>query len=161
MGNHYYNHVDAGVSRRLSEWFRFGVNYRYIEEDSGSGWNTEHRPSATGTFSWKWGKLSLSDRNRMEYRDREASGNTWRYRNRLMIRPPQKWTRFEIQPYFSGELLYQFNVSSWNQYRLAAGLASRLSQSFKMDLYYMLKSSESNDDWENTNILGLNLGLVF
>ena len=161
MSNHYYNHVDAGVSTRLSEWFRFGVNYRYIDEDTGSGWNIEHRPSAIGTFSWKWGKLSLSDRNRMEYRDREANSNTWRYRNRLMIRSPQKWTRFEIQPYFSGEVLYQFNVSSWNQYRLSAGLATWLTELLKMDIYYMLKSSESNDDWIKTNILGLNLGLAF
>jgi hypothetical protein len=161
MSNHYYNHVDAGVSGKLSEWFRFGVNYRHIEEDTGRSWNTEYRPSATGTFVWNWGNFSLSDRNRMEYRDREASSNTWRYRNRLMVRPPQKWTKFQIQPYFSGELLYQFDVSSWDQYRLAAGLSSRISQLFKMDIYYMLKSSESYDDWTNTNIFGLKLGLVF
>lgn len=161
MSNHYYNHVDAGVSRKLSEWFRLGFNYRYIDEDSGSGWNTEHRPYVTGAFAWKWGKVRLTNRNRLEYRDREASSNTWRYRNRLLIRPPQKWTRYKIQPYFSGELLYQFSVSSWNQYRLRAGLGARLTELLQMDLYYMLKSSESNNDWTNTNIIGLNLGLLF
>ena len=70
MSNHYYSHVDAGVSRRLSEWFRLGFNYRYIDEDSSSGWNTEHRPSVTGIFKWQWGKVGLFNRNRMEYRDR-------------------------------------------------------------------------------------------
>jgi hypothetical protein len=161
MSNHYYSHVDAGVSNRLREWFSYGINYRYIDEDSGSGWKTEHRPYGTGTFYWKWGNVSLADRNRLEYRDREAKSNTWRYRNRTMLKPPQKWTGFQIQPYFSGELFYQFNESSWNQYRLAAGLASRLMNLLKLNIYYMLKSSKSNDDWTNTNILGLNLGLAF
>jgi hypothetical protein len=161
MSDHYYSHIDAGVSRRFSEWFGLEINYRYIDEDSGSGWNTEHRPSVTGTFNWNWGKVRLTNRNRIEYRDREASSNTWRYRNRLLIRPPQKWTKFQIQPYFSGELFYQFSVTSWNQYRLRAGLDSKLTELLQLDIYYMLLSSESGDDWSNSNILGLNLGLAF
>ena len=40
-------------------------------------------------------------------------------------------------------------------------LALRMTELLKMDIYYMLLSSESNDDWNNTNILGLNLRLVF
>jgi hypothetical protein len=161
MSNHYYSHADAGVDGRLAEWFRLGFNYRYIDEDSSSGWRTEHRPFVTGTFLWDWGKVRWSNRNRMEYRDREGRDNTWRYRNRLQANLPQQWTRFNIQPYFSGELLYTFNISSWNQYRLRAGLDSKLTELLQMNLYYMLRGSESDDDWDNTNILGLNFRLAF
>jgi hypothetical protein len=160
MGNHYYSHVDAGAATTITEWFRLGINYRYIEEDSNNGWRSEQRPMVTGTLHWKWKNMTMSDRNRVEYRVREERSKTLRYRNRLMIRPEQQWTGFKIQPYFAGEILYQFDVSSWNQYRLAAGLAARLTELLKMNIYYMLVSSESNE-WSNTNILGVNLGMVF
>jgi hypothetical protein len=44
---------------------------------------------------------------------------------------------------------------------LRAGLDSRLTELLQMNLYYMLQGSESGDDWDNTNILGLNLRLAF
>ena len=74
---------------------------------------------------------------------------------------PWQWTRFNIQPYFSGEIFYQFTDSSWNQYRLRAGLDSKLVEKLNMDLYYMLRGSESGDDWDYSHILGLNFRLAF
>ena len=161
MTNHYYSHADAGVDGRLAKWFRLGINYRYIKEDSGSGWRKEQRPYFTGTFLWNWGEVRWSNRNRLEYRDREGRDNTWRYRNRTQANLPQQWTRFRIQPYLSAEFLYQFVNFNWNQYRLRAGLESRLTELLQMNLYYMLRGRESGDDWDNTNILGLNLRLAF
>jgi hypothetical protein len=101
MSNHYYSHADAGIDGRLAKWFSLGINYRYIDEDSSSGWLTEHRPYVTGTFLWDWGKMRLSNRNRLEYRDREGRSNTWRYRNRTQAILPQQWTNFKIQPFLS------------------------------------------------------------
>lgn len=161
MSKHYYSHADAGVDGRLAKWFSLGINYRYIDEDSSSGWRTEHRPYVTGTFLWNWGKMRWSNRNRLEYRDREGRSNTWRYRNRTQAILPQQWTNFKIQPFLSAEILYQFVNSSWNQYRLRAGLDSRLAEKLLMNLYYMLRGSESDDDWDYTNILGLNFRLAF
>ena len=40
MCNHYYSHVDAGAAITISEWFKMGINYRYIDEDSSSGWRS-------------------------------------------------------------------------------------------------------------------------
>lgn len=161
MSNHYYSHVDVGVDTRLAKWFRLGFNYRYINEDSSSGWRTEQRPYFTGTFLWNCGKARWSNRNMMEYRDREGRDNTWRYRNRLQVNLPRQWTRLKIQPYFSGEVFYQFNESNWNQYRLRAGLNSKLAESLRVNLYYMLRANESEDEWDYTHILGLNFRMVF
>jgi hypothetical protein len=161
MSNHYYSHADAGVDGRLVKWFSLGINYRYIDENSSSGWRTEHRPYVTGTFLWNWGNVLWANRNMLEYRDREGRSNTWRYRNRTQAILPQQWTNFKIQPFLSAEILYQFVNSSWNQYRLRAGLDSRLAEKLQMNLYYMLRGSESDDDWDYVNILGLNFRLAF
>jgi len=161
MSDYYYHHIDGGLSRKLTEWFKLGFNYRYIESDSSSGWNYENRVHVNGQFYWQWGDYSFFDRNRLEYRDREANENTWRYRNKLTMRPPLKWTKFEIQPYVAGEVLYSTNVSSWDQYRLMAGLGSRPTDLFRISLYYMFISKENSDDWIDTNVLVLDMNLVF
>ena len=59
--------------------------------------------------------------------------NTWRYRNRTQAILPQQWTNFKIQPFLSAEILYQFVNSSWNQYRLRAGLDSRLAEKLQSE----------------------------
>ena len=161
MSDYYYYHIDGGLSRKLTEWFKLSFNYRYIESDSSSGWNYENRPHVTGQFYWQWGTFSFSDQNRFEYRDREASENTWRYRNKLTMKPPLKWTEYDIQPYAAGEALYSTKISSWNQYRLTAGFDSKPADLFIINLYYMFMSTEKSDGWSDTNVLGLILNLVF
>lgn len=157
----YYAHLDLGVSAKVVTWFELGANYRYVQEKKQGEWRDENRPHLNGTFLWTMGPLAMSDRNRAEYREREAADEGWRYRNRLRACWASKWSRFEIQPYVDDEIFYDFIVEDWNQNRVSVGLSAELASPLKADMYYMLQSNRKNGEWTEANILGVNLKLLF
>ncbi len=161
MSEWFYRHMDLGVSWKAAGWLEVGANYRYIEEKKSGEWMHEDRPHVSLTLSRTFGPVSVSDRNRFEYRIREAGDDFWRYRNRLRVGAAQGWTRFQFQPYLDDEVFYDFNEHERNQNRVSAGLSARWTGSFKTDLYYMLQSSLKSGDWIDANIAGLNLKFSF
>jgi hypothetical protein len=161
MSDFYYAHVDLGVYGKVVPWFELGANCRYVREKKQEEWRDEYRPHLNGTFLWAMGPLAMSDRNRVEYRVREAADEGWRYRNRLRASWASKWTRFEIQPYVDDEIFYDFIVNEWNQNRASIGISSKIASPLKADIYYMRQSNRKNGDWTDTNILGLNFKLAF
>ncbi|MBU1997933.1 MAG: DUF2490 domain-containing protein, partial [Candidatus Omnitrophica bacterium] len=87
----------------------------------------------------------------------------WRYRNKFTLKLPWKFTRFEIQPIVSDEIIIVFGRPSTqlNQNRLSAELGFNVFKNLKAEIYYMLQSSKSSDMWKDVNVLGTKLKLVF
>ncbi len=85
-----------------------GVQLRQIfEEDSMGEWQQENRPHLNATLTGKVSGLSVSNRSRLEYRDREAQQDTWRYRNKLTMNLPVELTPLKLQPYFADEVFFE------------------------------------------------------
>jgi len=158
----YYQHSDIGVTYSgLASWLSLGINYRQIFEESGSSWLKENRPhfnvTAKGDF-FDWG---LSNRARLEYRNRQDNEDYFRYRNKLTIKTPFKFTKFSIQPYVADEIFYDFNVETLNRNRLYLGFTSKLFNQLKANIFYLWQSSEKSDKWNDANVLGTKLEFSF
>lgn len=161
MTDFYYRHVQPGASLLPAPWIEVGVNYRYLEEKKSGEWVTENRPAACATLIWKPAGFAVSDRNQLEYRSREEQDDTWRYRNRLRVVAPLKFTKLCLQPYADEEIYVDIDEKEFQQNRASVGLTAKLLKNLKTDVYYMKKMDWKAGDWLETNILGLQIRLSF
>jgi len=136
------------------------ANYRQVFQKKNKKWNTEYGPHINGTVKAKWNDLVFKDRNRFEYRIKENADNSWRYRNKLSMDLPFKWTKLNIQPYVADEIFYDFNENRLNRNRAYAGFKILFLENLKGEIYYMYQSTKSSE-WKGCNILGTSLKLVF
>jgi hypothetical protein len=159
----FYHHTDMGfVYRGLAHWIELGFNYRQVfEKDSKGQWRRENQPHLNVTLKGKVCGLDLTDRSRLEYRDRENKEDVWRYRNKLTVKLPFELTELKLQPYLADEVFITLNDDNIDKNRLYAGLSAKLSKEIRGEVYYMLQSSRSNEQWDHANVLGMALRLSF
>jgi len=163
VGKLFYHHTDMGfIYRGLGEWIDLGFNYRQVfEKDSEGEWRQENRPHLNVTFKGELFGLDVSDRSRMEFRDRENKEDVWRYRNKLTVKLPFELTNFKLQPYLADEVFITLNDDNIDKNRLYAGFSVKLSKDINGEVYYMLQHSRSNEQWDHANVLGTAIKLRF
>ena len=158
----YYTHTDGGLTYKVTDGLVFGLNYRLIYEKDGSKWKPENRPHGNIIVDWKWQDLQFNDRSRFELRIRDGKDDKWRYRNKLTVKFPWKWTDFEIQPYIADEIFVDFHGTRLNRNRAYVGIGAKLVENLKLDIFYLWQTSkESPDKWANYNVLGIKVKAVF
>jgi len=159
----YYHSSDLGfLYRGFADWIDLGLNYKQVfEKDSKDIWRAENRPHFNVTLKGQLFALDVSDRSRLEYRDRENKKDIWRYRNRLTVKLPTAFTKLELQPYVAEEVFINFDEEDFNKNWLCSGVLFSLSKNIKGDIFYLWQSSKSGGDWENINVLGTRLKLYF
>lgn len=156
----YHYFTEIGIGRSLNEWFDLSLEYRHINEKKENKWMLENRPQISGTINLKWHRLTIKDRNRFEYRIQENSDNTWRYRNRLSVELPCKWTSMQIQPYTADEIFFDFIEKKINRNRVYFGLKMKPLKFLKGDIYYLWQSSKKTE-WIDFHIVGTKIQLTF
>jgi hypothetical protein len=161
MSELYHQYSELGLSYRLCEWFDLGLNYRQVYEKKGETWGQENRPHINATFKWGWSDFKVEDRSRLEYRAREAKDDVFRYRNRLLLKPPLKWTDLNIQPYVADEIFLDFEKGEFNRNRLYLGANGDLDKELKAEAYYLWQTGKSKDHWGDYNIIGTELKAAF
>ncbi len=162
----YYQHYDVGYVDDLSKYLNVGIGYRYIKEMKNKAFRVENEPYLLATLFWELAGFKFDSRNRFEYRtfdyDQVDSG---RYRNKLTVKFPWKFTKIEIQPYLADEIFIRFNGTDLNQNRIFAGLGFNTTKNLKGEIYYMLQSTKNyskfGSTWTDTNVLGTKLKLIF
>jgi hypothetical protein len=157
----YYTHTDGGIDYKVTDGLHLGLNYRQIYEKKKGEWKYENRPHANGTLKWKIEGFSFSDRSRLEFRKPEDKDAKWRYRNKLTVNLPWKWTEFEIQPYVADEIFIDFEGDKFNRNRLYGGIKMKIIKNLKAELFYLWQSSKTDDDWIDYNVLGIKAKLIF
>ena len=159
FGDHYYTHFEFMLDWKMKPWLTLSPSYRHILTLSGIDWKTEKRPQLDATFKCKILGIEGSDRNRMEYRIRDKD-MAFRYRNKLTLKSP-KLKGVSIQPFVANEFFYEFEISAINKNRVYAGADFNLVKPVKCSLQYILESSEKDDTWNHTNVLGTALKYTF
>ena len=161
-GNFYYQHSDLGLNfSGISDWVDVGISYRHIFEEKNSDWKVENRPHLNATVKCKLFDCSVSNRGRLEYRNREDAENFWRYRHKFTIKAPFKFSKFAIQPYLADEIFYDFDEETLNRNRLYSGVSLKLIKNLSADIFYLWESSEKSEKWNDLHILGTKLKISF
>jgi hypothetical protein len=159
--NVYYNHLDVGLSRSVTSWLDFGVNFRQIEEKKKGEWVEENRPYVNGILKWKIGDWSFSDRNRVEFRNLEGSEDRWRYRNWLTVYPPFKLFGGNVKPYIADEIYEDLNGNNMERNRIYAGAECKLADWLKSDVFYIYQSSYKSMEWLDINVISVKFEVTF
>lgn len=162
-GEFYYQHYDAGFFYDLRKGLNIGGGYRQVYELISGKFKPENEPYVTATLLWDLEGLKFEDRNRMEYRDFNYKEDSWRYRNKVTLKLPWKFTKIDIQPYLSDEIFIVFGgvPSDLNQNRFSSGIGMNLTRNLKAEIYYMLQSAKSSGKWIDANVLGMKLKITF
>ena len=157
----YYHHTDLSLTYKLTDWFFLGIAFRQIYEKKNGEWREENRPHINGTFKWTMHEFNLKNRSRLEYRIREGKEETMRYRNKLTVTPPFKWTKLSIQPFVADEVFGDFDKGELNRNRFYMGIKAKLSENLKLNIFYLWQTSKKQEEWLNCNVVGIKLGFVF
>ena len=161
MSELYYVHVQPVLAMQVSECAEIAALYRVVQEKKKGEWAEEQRPAAEATLRGKVQGFKISDRNRFEYRMREGADDFWRYRNRIKMEAPWKWTAWQVQLYVADEFFIDFDAREVNQNRIIGGVSAKVTKELKAELYYMHKTDRKNGEWNATHVLGLALKLGF
>lgn len=158
----YYQHYDAGFFYNLKKYLNVGGGYRQIYELKQGRFKPENAPYVTLTLSWELKDFKFEDRSRMEYRHFDYQPDGARYRNKFSVKLPWKFTKLEIQPYVSDEILVNFGTTNqFNQNRFSPGIGMTLFKNIKAEIYYMLQTTKSGSRWTDANVLGTKVKLSF
>jgi len=161
-GEFYYQHYDVGISYNLKEYLNIGVGYRQIYELKNRKFKEENSPYAVASLLWDLKGFKFEDRNRFEYRHFDYQAEAGRYRNKLTVKLPWKFTALDIQPYISDEVYLSIGgTNQFNQNRFGSGFGMNLTKNIKGDIYYMLVDVRSPGKWKETNVLGTKLKISF
>lgn len=160
-GEFYYQHYDAGFLYSANKHLELGINYRQVYEKKGSGFKEENRPHLNAILKYELAGFQLDDRSRLEYRHFDWRQDYWRYRNKLSVKFPWKFTRLKIQPYLADEIFLPLNGINLERNRFYCGFGFSISKNIKGDIYYLLQSSKKSGAWTDANVLGTKIKIVF
>lgn len=158
----YYHHYDMGLFYNITENLSIGGGYRQIYELKKGKFKEENAPYITAGLFWDLAGCKFEDRNRIEYRHFDYQADSGRYRNKITMKLPWKFSKLEIQPYLSDEAFFGFGgTNQFNQNRFSSGLGLNLTKNIKADIYYMLQSSKAPGGWIDANVLGTKIKVLF
>lgn len=157
-----YQHYDIGYFYNLKKYLNVGGGYRQVYELKKGKFKEENEPYLTATLLGALSGFALEDRSRMEYRHFDYQSDSWRYRNKLTIKTPWKFTKIGIQAFLSDEILIGIGkISELNQNRFSSGLSMNLTKNIKGEIYYMLQSSKALGRWTEANVFGTKVKIAF
>jgi hypothetical protein len=166
-----YNHIETGVQYQgATKWINYGLYYRYIQNELKDGASeTEHRPHFDIKLKWnedrllkfKEGVWGVSNRLRFEYRDREIREDMWRVRNKIKVLSPNKFTKWEIRPFMSYEILLPMESGADHQNRSEFGIEFNLGKHVQAETAFLWVYDKGDFNWGNALSLETKIKFIF
>jgi hypothetical protein len=161
----YYTHEMIFVGFTANEWLDLQANFREVFElntksEDEDDWFSEERPMFDATPHFKWNGWDISDRNRFEYRMFDIKDDAWRYRNKLTLKSPWKFTSWNINPYISDEIFIQED-QDLNRNRFYVGVVMDLIEHVTGDVYFLWQSSDADPEWVDIYVAGVKFKVKF
>lgn len=156
---HFVNErIGFGFDIRLNDYFKFTPSYYYIAEQAvKNSKSLEHRVRFDLTAEKKWKNISISDRNRIEYRIRHSRDDSVRYRNKFKVKFPVRKDGKEIfSPFIADEPFYDFQRKEWSRNEFSAGIEKKFTSKASGEFFYMLQNN-AGSRLKYVNIVGINL----
>lgn len=150
--------IEAGLAHETRPWLVLGGGYRQQFTQREDDWLNEERPFVSATLKWKWREFGLSDRNQVELRSIEDRPDEFRYRNRIMIESPDRWTLKGYHPYAASEFFFDDESDQFLKHRFVLGMKGSPRDWLAADAYLMWETSDTGVADKSTLIVaGLKL----
>lgn len=164
--SHYdYQQTDAYFAYEVTSFFSAGGGFKYLYvRDDQSNWHSEFRPHINAWLTSHAGPFVITDRNRFEYRVRQAARDEWRYRNRLDIEFPPFYKPVNFRFYAADEIFITIDNGWFNGNRIYGGFRFTLLELVDIDLFYLryyLKDQPGAKGWQTANVIGTYITFLF
>jgi hypothetical protein len=150
--------IGFGFDYKHNKYVSFTPSYLFIAQQPTPGrkqYESRLRFSVNLGNSWK--KFSLDDRNLVEYRFRNNSADSVRYRNRLRFFYPIKKDKKKLfVPFVANEVFYDFQAKTFSRNELSFGISRTLNSNLSADFFYLLQKNKSGSP-KQLNVFGVNL----
>lgn len=155
-----YFDTHAGVFFKGWQYLGIGADYLQVRQTRSKGrkdvWYWEERPRIYATPQIKIKGFNLENRSLLEFRIKQQTEDTLRYRNMTTLTAPWKWTKLEIQPYAANEVFFESNRNGLVEDRLYGGVKYHVWKGLHGSLFYLRQfSKNSSAKWKELNILGI------
>ncbi|MCU0238290.1 MAG: DUF2490 domain-containing protein [Pyrinomonadaceae bacterium] len=108
------------------------------------------------TLEKKWTKISLKDKNLIEYRLKNSRSDSVRYRNKATLAFPILKDKKELfAPFIADEVFYDFRDKHWTRNEFSAGITRKFTKNFSADFYYLRQDNRSGFP-KSVNAFGIN-----
>jgi hypothetical protein len=146
--------VSRPIDERIGFGFDFFVNksvtftpsyvYRAVQPDKNRK-EYEHRIRFDFSLGKSWSRFSVSDRSRIEYRIRNSSADSVRYRNKFQLNVPVKKKDREIfTPFVAVEPYYDFLERQWTRNEFSFGIHRKINGTLSAEFFYLLQNNRGN-----------------
>jgi hypothetical protein len=117
----------------------------------------EHRARFDVSLGKSWSRYSIRDRNRIEYRIRNSTADSVRYRNKFQLSVPiKKQNETILTPFVSTEPFYDFRQRVWTRNEFSAGVSRKINDNLTTDFFYLLQNNRGST-LRTINAFGVNL----
>jgi hypothetical protein len=150
--------IGFGFDYKHNKYVSFTPSYIYIAQQPAAGVKQyESRLRLAVNLENSWKKFSVDDRSLVEYRFRNDSSDSVRYRNRFRFLYPIKKDKKELfVPFAANEIYYDFQAKTFSRNEFSVGLSRKLNTNVTADFFYLLRINKS-DSPKRLNIFGVNL----
>lgn len=148
------------LSHNPVKWFEYGAGFRVAKTNLYPGWLQENRTMLLANFRENYRDFSFKYSNRFEYRSFEYNLHHFRYKQDFKIEFPSL-TNWGMRFYLDEETFYKLNGIGFHLARFYGGLSVVQKEHFNCKIYYALEKSKLIENWLTTDIIGLNLSLLF
>ncbi len=150
--------IGFGFDYKHNKYISFTPSYLYIAKQSAADVKQyESRLRFAVNLENSWRKFSVGDRNLVEYRFRNNSSDSARYRNRLRFLYPIKKDKKELfVPFAANEIFYDFQARTFSRNEFSAGVSRKLNSNITADFFYLLQTNKSGSP-KRLNVFGVNL----
>ncbi len=156
------SYYDTHIGTAFQVWksVLLGADYFQVRQTRTLGkkslWYWESRPRIYVTLQCKYKGFSFDNRNLLEFRFKQNTEDTTRYRNMVTVTAPWKWTRFEFQPYIANEVFFETNRNGLVEDRLYNGVKYHLWRNLYGSCFYLRQYSKNSlAKWKEFNVLGI------
>lgn len=150
--------IEAAVAHETRSHLVLGGGFRAQFTRREDDWLNESRPFLSATLRWSWRAFKLSDRNQFEFRSIEDRPDEFRYRNRIMIESPNRWTLGRYHPYAASEFFFDDQSDQLLKHRFVTGLKGHPKNWLQADGFVMWESTDTGvSDRSTLVVVGLKL----
>lgn len=150
--------IGFGFDYKHNKYVSLTPSYLYIAQQPASGGKQyESRLRFAVNIENSWKRFSVDDRNLVEYRFRNNSADSVRYRNRFrFFYPIVKNKKALFVPFAANEVFYDFQAGNFSRNELSVGLSRKISSNVTSDFFYLWQTNKSGSP-KQLNVFGVNL----